>query len=76
MEEDAPSGTPSEVPEAPLLARALLVGWGCSAPGLDEIRPDLGSGFDIELEIVTIKAGKSDLKRIRGYDGERWARQQ
>ena len=43
---------------------------------MDEIGPDLGGGFDIELEIVTIKAGKSDLKRIRECDGERWARQQ
>ena len=47
--EDAPSGTPSEVPEAPLLAGALLVGGGWGAPGFEEIGPDLGGGFDIEL---------------------------
>ena len=62
MEEDAPSGTPSEVPEAPLLAGALLVGWGWGAPGLDKIGPDLGSSFNIELEIGSMKAGESDLK--------------
>ena len=53
-------GTPSEVPEAPLLAGVLLVGWGWGALGFKEIGPDLGGGFDIELKHGSIKAGESD----------------
>ena len=58
--EDAPSGTPSEVPEAPLLAGVLLVGGGWGAPGFEEIGPDLGGGFDIELENDLITACEGD----------------